>query len=221
MDFDQLFESWRAAQAARDDSSIEECVRSARRLSSSTGKAAWDWFDASLQHEDRKWFVAAVFDAQPLPKRLFDRMLHTGVLESNPSFNRQFIEPCVESFGSAPVLSGLLRYLQAGTGEEKAGAASAAYWVPQREGDVSDVDVRLQIHCEMLRQFVNNESVEVRRRIIPMLALDEARYPADIRALVARATQIARSHPDSYIKHRIEIQLGAGGPFMPIPTSLK
>jgi hypothetical protein len=114
-----------------------------------------------------------------------------------------------------------MHYLQAGTDEEKAGAASAAYWVPQREGDDSDAALRLQIHCEMLRQFVNNESLEVRRRIIPMLTLDESKYPAEIRPLVARATHIARSHPDSYIKHRVEVQLGAGGPFMPTPTATR
>jgi hypothetical protein len=69
------------------------------------------------------------------------------------------------------------------------------------------------------REFVGNEDVQVRRRIIPMLRLEPERYPEELRPLVARAIEIARAHPDEYVRHRIEIQLGAGGPYMALPDT--
>jgi hypothetical protein len=135
----------------------------------SIGASGWNWFEASLQDEDRKWFVAAVFEAQPVPKRLVDRMPHTGVLEKNPTFNRRLVEPCAESFGAARVLCALLEYLQSGTDEQKAGAASALYWVPRQPGTDPNPELRQQIRSQMLHEFVNNEDLEVRLRIIPML----------------------------------------------------
>lgn len=82
-------------------------------------------------------------------------------------------------------------------------------------------ELREQIRCQMLREFVSNEDLEVRRRIIPMLVLDESRYPEDVRLHVSKAIEIARAHPDEYIRHRVEIQLGAKGPFMAIPSARK
>jgi hypothetical protein len=59
----------------------------------------------------------------------------------------------------------------------------------------------------LLREFVTNADVNVRRSIIPSLNLDEANYPDDLKPLVAQAIAIARSHPDDYIPHRVEVQL--------------
>lgn len=219
MDFDQLYVSWLKARDAANGSVRDDCVRSARRLSSSVGVGRWTWFDSSLQDESRKWFVAAIFDAQPVPKKLFDRMLHTGVLEKDPSRNRWFIEPCLNSFGAASVLVKLLAYLQSGSEEEKAGAASALYWVPRRSDPDPDADLRQQILCQMLHEFVTSESLYVRRRIIPMLVLEESKYPENFRSFVRKAIKIARDHSDEYIRHRVEIQLGSGGPYMAIPNS--
>jgi hypothetical protein len=142
-------------------------------------------------------------------------MLRAGVYERNPSFNRLFIEPCVRSYGTRWVKEQLLRYLESGTDIEKAGAASALYW----SGDDSDGELRERIHSQRLREFVNNEDLQVRRRIIPMLCLQEEQYPEDLLPLVAKAIEIARSHSDEYIRHRVEVQLGAGGPFMAIPDT--
>ncbi len=219
MDFDRLFDSWRSARAAGDVAAMEDSVRSARRLCSSIGAGGWDWFERSLHDEERKWFTAAVFKAQPVPKELADRMLRAGVLEKNPSFNRSFVEPCVKSFGATRVLCALLEYLQSGTDAEKAGAASALYWVPRQPGIDPDAELRQKIRCQMLREFVNNDDLEVRRRIIPMLVLDESKYPEDVRPFAAKAIVIARAHPDQYIRHRVEVQLGASGPFMAIPDA--
>jgi hypothetical protein len=51
------------------------------------------------------------------------------------------------------------------------------------------------------------------------LQLNPALYNEEIQPLIAKAISIARTHSDEYIRHRIEIQLGASGPFKAIPTN--
>ncbi len=57
-----------------------------------------------------------------------------------------------------------------------------------------------------LREFVANEDLDVRRCILPQISLKAADYPDDLKDLVATAAQIARTHPDEYIRHRVEHQ---------------
>ena len=146
---------------------------------------------------------------------MLKQMLLAGVLEKDPSYNRDFIQPCLQSFGPETILIQLLEYLESGSDEEKAGAASAFYWV--RGDGESTADLRLRIRCQMLREFVHNSDLEVRRRIIPLLDLEARKYPRELRPLTKQAIDIARSHSDEYIRHRVEIQLGGCGPLMPIP----
>jgi hypothetical protein len=194
-------------------------MQAARKRVAQNTPEDWRRLAESLNDPGRKWFVAQVFKFQPVPKRLLVPMLRAGVLERNPSFNRLFIEPCVRSLGGRRVLEVLLRYLGPGTDAEKAGAASALYWAGGNPRGEGLTELRQQIRWQMLRQFVGNEDVQVRRRIIPMLRLEPGQYPDELRPLVARAVEVARSHPDEYIRHRVEIQLGAGGPFMSIPDT--
>ena len=75
--------------------------------------------------------------------------------------------------------------------------------------------------CLLLREFVSNPSVLVRQRIIPHLELtDAASYPEEFRALVPQAIQIAKSHDDGYIRHRLEIQMSPNETqlFAPMPA---
>lgn len=69
------------------------------------------------------------------------------------------------------------------------------------------------------REFGQARHLQVRRRIIPGLCLDPEAYSEDLRPLVRRANEIARSHGDEFIRHRVEVQLGAGGPYMAIPDT--
>ena len=72
----------------------------------------------------------------------------------------------------------------------------------------------------MLREFVGSLDSNVRRRIIPMLRLVPEAYPEEMRPLVTEAIEAAlRSHTDEYIRHRVVVQLGAGGPFMALPNT--
>jgi hypothetical protein len=193
-------------------------MRAARNRVGRNTPDDWQWLADALADAERKWFVAAVFESHGVPGRLLGPMLRAGVLERNPSANRVFIQPCVQSLGARRVLEELLRYLESGTDAEKAGAASALYWAggnPRGE-ELGGVCQRLE--CQMLREFVQNPDLNVRRRIIPMLRLEPQAYPRELRALIPVAVRIARSHQDEYIRHRVEVQLGAGRPLMAIRT---
>lgn len=70
----------------------------------------------------------------------------------------------------------------------------------------------------LLTTFVRNPDVDVRRRILPHLELRSvAGYPEELRPMVAEAIAIARAHPDEYIRHRLEVQLGNAGTLMALP----
>lgn len=68
-------------------------------------------------------------------------------------------------------------------------------------------DLRLRWREAALREFVSNEDLDVRRCILPGLSLDPDGYPDDLKDLVATAVHIARTHPDEYIRHRVEHQV--------------
>ncbi len=210
---EELYESWERSR--RNLGLSHSYIKAARQLVSSIRGAGWSWLDEALNDNRRKWFVAAFFKSYPVPRRMLKQMLLVGVLEKSPSYNRDFIEPCVQSFGPETILIQLLEYLESGSNEQKAGAASAYYWV--RGDSDSTQDLRLRFHCQMLREFVGNSDLEVRRRIIPLLDLEARRYPSDLKPLTKQAIDIARSHSDEYIRHRVEIQLGGRGPLLPIP----
>jgi hypothetical protein len=62
-------------------------------------------------------------------------------------------------------------------------------------------------HDAALREFVNNDHVDVRRCILPGLPLRQTAYPQELHGLVDAAVAIARAHPDEYIRHRVEHQV--------------
>jgi hypothetical protein len=164
-------------------------------------------------------------------------MLRAGVYETNPSLNRCFVEPCVRSFGHRCVNEFLLEVVETGSDFEKAGAINAMYWAgmslrfddwhqsltlenatPESRAAYLELkDVWDRKRCLLLREFVANENVDVRRSIIPSLKLEEAVYPDDLKPLVSRAIEIARNHPDDYLRHRVEVQLGNEHLLRPLP----
>ncbi len=192
-------------------------MKSARKRVAQNTPKDWHWLSSSLDDSERKWFVAEVFRFQQLPRRLLVPMLRAGVLERDPSLNRRFIDPCVHGYGATQVCAALLEYLESGTNEEKAGAASALYWAwrPKPGENLSRLGHRIRV--DMLHEFVYNEDLQVRRRIIPQLDLNVLDYSIRLWPLILRAIQIARRHSDTYIRHRVMIQMGRGGPLMPIP----
>jgi hypothetical protein len=107
---------------------------------------------------------------------------------------------------------------------ERAGAARAWYWsalplqLSKVRAEDSDIESRAEAddrsavvgewHEAALREFVNNEHLDVRRSLLPGLPLRTSAYPPELHDFVEAAVTIARSHPDEYIRHRVEHQVG-------------
>jgi hypothetical protein len=142
-------------------------------------------------------------------------MLRAAVEERDPSFNRVFVEPCVLQYGRKATVEHLLRFLEEGTASEKAGAANALYWTGLGKDDLGVLEPRPQ--QTLLREFVNTDNLDVRRAILGKLRLFAQDYAEADRPLVAKAIEIARRSDDDYLRHRVEVQLGGGGPFKPLP----
>ncbi|MFE6051332.1 hypothetical protein ACFQ6N_11275 [Kitasatospora sp. NPDC056446] len=163
-----------------------------------------------------RWEVhKAVAGRSDLPEEYFEALLEAAVHDPNPSFNRRFVEPALLAFGQRRVRLALLGYLRTGTDPERAGAARAWYWTALSVGDgrngaAADEggSIRDTWYETALREFVANADLDVRRCILPGLPLVPRAYPAELHGLVEAAVAIARSHPDEYIRHRAEIQVG-------------
>ena len=229
----------RAFVSARldDHATRERSVKEARRLLSMATEVEWQTLSGWLTHDQRKRFVAAIFEQFPVPKRLLIAMIRAAVCEVNPSFNKEFVSPCIASYGHRVVNEALLDVVENGNDFEKAGAVNALYWggislrfdnyklgltlenaTPESRAAYLELqDVWERKRCLFLRKFVANENVDVRRSIIPSLKLDLSAYPDDLKPLVAKAVEIARNHEDGYIRHRVEVQLGNEHLLYPLP----
>jgi hypothetical protein len=152
----------------------------------------------------------------------FGPLLSAAVLDPDPSFCRQLIQPAVDAFGHRPVMIELIRYLGHGTTAERAGAARAWYaaQVPLRYGDESDgptaeslarsaavADLRRAWRETALDVFLSDEDLDVRRCVLPALCLALDHYPEELHGRVEHAIHVARTHEDDYIRHRIEHQV--------------
>lgn len=224
MDWESQFQRWVKAE---DENPFDD--RPARLIVIETRKAArngasldisqgWRWVQEALEDSDRRTFVHAVFHGQAAPKHLATVFLQKGVNERNPSANRLFVEPAVKAIGPRRVMERLTKLLLNASENEQGGAVSAAYWVRGDDGEQRYRDARQRFRDAMLQKFVDTDSTYVRQRIISMLSLDESDYSGDASALIAEAIHIARNHPDDYIRHRIEIQLGSAGPLRALPA---
>ncbi len=225
MDWEAQYQAWLIAERDNewDDRPGRLILRATRKACHKGGDLdnpeSWSWVEMALADSQRKWFVADVYNSRAAPKILGERFLRMGVAERDPSRNRWFIEPAVQALGPTQACLILLEYLKSGTDAEKAGAASAFYWVQGDREEPGRREAAGQFFDEMLAAFVNNEDVDVRRSILPMLHMTPESYSEPFRKLVKEAVRIARAHPDNYIRHRIEIQLGGGGSLQPIPRA--
>ncbi|MET9253565.1 hypothetical protein [Streptomyces sp. NPDC003717] len=64
------------------------------------------------------------------------------------------------------------------------------------------------LNAAALREFVANGCLDVRRSLLPQLPLRKSAYPPELHGLVDTAVATARSHPDAYLRHRVEHQVG-------------
>ena len=227
-DWDGLFSSYEPVRFGEPRRGRFEPPGAARHAFSHPKPADVAWLAASLRNERRKWLVAEIAQRARVPEALFGPMLDAAIEETNPSFNRSFVEPCMDAFGPRRVNEYLLDALAAGDDFRKAGAANALYWAGvsleftgrppayepehatpesrERYDALSDVWARKR--RLLLETFVNSQSVDVQRCVIAKLNLDPTAYPPTHRDLVARATDIGLSHRDEYVRHRTSVQLG-------------
>lgn len=230
MSWEELFDAYLVARRHGKPSAIQPIVQEARRHLATATAEDWKTLRQALQHDERKWLVAAIFAQAPVPKRLFPAMIQAAIAEVNPSLNRYFVAPCLASYGYRPVNEALLAYVETGSNAEKAGAINALYWAqmpltfplekttPDSQcAYVELADLWQRKRVLFLQLFVTNPNLDVRRSLIPSLHLAEADYPAELQPLVAQAIQIARHHPDDYIRHRVEVQLGMEHLLYPLP----
>lgn len=212
---------WLACEAPDSSTEVQRVLADTRRALRGGGsldtEEGWRWLEDAPLDRERARFLAAVCKGQQPSTRLARILVRVGVLERDPSLNRGFVEPAVRTLGAERVFEALLGYLRAGTDVEKAGAASAAYWVGG-DGMLLCGPVAAAFREAMLREFVANPDLNVRRRILPGLSMRPEDYPFEARPLIEQAVALARAHSDEYIRHRVEVQLGAGGPFQPIPN---
>jgi hypothetical protein len=68
-------------------------------------------------------------------------------------------------------------------------------------------DLRQRYRHTVLRRFVTEADLDVRRCILPGLPLDQRLYPAEMHDLVTQAVRIARTSSDHYLRHRVELQV--------------
>jgi len=148
-----------------------------------------------LAHK-KQCILAVLRDRKELPDAFLAPLVRAAIYEDNPSANRWFIVPAVRAFGFRRVQEVLLEHLEHGTDREKAGAARAYYWAEvglvyegldnYRKGQAYTLsqqaydavaDLRSKIAIAMLKEFVGNEHIDVRRSLIPLLSLNPADYP--------------------------------------------
>lgn len=185
-------------------------------LLSDSGGARFEW-----QHQARR-VVAEAVGRTPVRQEWFEPLVRAAVYDPDPSFNRQLVEPAVAAFGRRRVQVRLLEYLRTGTNPQRAGAARAWYWTqvpltylgrsrsptPESQAEYDAyADLRRQWRETALRVFLATEDLDVRRCILPGLDLRAEHYPHELRATVAQAIHLARTHPDEYLRHRVEHQL--------------
>ncbi|GAA4736269.1 hypothetical protein [Phytohabitans rumicis] len=159
---------------------------------------------------------------RPARDEWFAPLVRAAVYDPNPSYNRRLIEPALKAFGRRRVQAAVLDYLRTGTNAERAGAARAWYWTqapltyigrsptptPESQAEYDAVaGLRQQWRDAALHLFVSTDDLGLRRQLLPGLDLRTAHYPAELRETVAQAIHIARTHPDEYLRHRVEQQI--------------
>ena len=224
LDWEALYQEYLAAENAGDNQRRDEALSRARTALQNRKLQDIAWLTEALQDEQRQWFVTRILRrGGQMPERLFAPMIRASISQPDPSSPRWFIEPCLRCFGPRRVNEALLDLLESDTDEEKIGAVNSLYFAMGmlgRDGiaDEDIQDLREQRQCLALRTFVDNENIQLRRCLLAGLKLDEMLYPAELRPLVVVAIRIAREHSDEYLRHRVEVQLGAGGLHKPLPN---
>lgn len=212
--WDALYEEYRTARQANNTATLDHLETRVRIALQNRQDASMDWLIEALQDDERKWFVVWPMQNRTihLPTRLMAAILWAGISETDPEGSKSFILPCLRLWGVRRVNEALLEVLEHGEDDEKAGAANALYWaglssenyyIPSEEWD----DVRTRRRHALLREFIANDDITVRRNIVTLLNLNPNAYPPEMRTLVEEATRIGLNHADEDIRERVSVEL--------------
>ncbi|MEI6235672.1 MAG: hypothetical protein WCT04_21665 [Planctomycetota bacterium] len=186
------------------------------------------WLMVSLSDDKRKFFTAAILTAAAaVPEKLYQPMLRAAIYETSPLRAQAFVEPLTKAFTVRQVYQHLLEFVQNGNDFEKAGAVNALHWIGERktasEKENSKPDMSLMSLDEVKRKvylntFISNANLDVRRSIITYVDLDAFTAAPTIKELIDKVVKLCRQHPDEYIKHRVEVQLGRANSAYSLPA---
>ncbi len=186
------------------------------------------WLQVALSDQKRKLFAAALLvNAPAVPEQLYEPMLKAAVYELSPARVQAFMEPIVKAFTVKRVYQNLIEYIEKGTNFERAGAINAMHWVGERKvssesgrhkPDISLMSLDDYRRMLYLNTFINNSDLDLRRSIITYVDMDPLTANAPMKELMEKVVKIARAHPDEYICHRIEVQLGRTPSAYPLPS---
>jgi len=121
------YQTFLDAVAARDNSARWDALVVARHYLKHCDNDDWTWLETSLDDDDRKWFVAAIFSRESLPKRLLPAMVRAAVYERNVSNNRAFIDPCLATYGLDRIRPLVDEYVNSIVPGESSGAQNLLY----------------------------------------------------------------------------------------------
>jgi hypothetical protein len=228
MRFDRYYQVWRDARGRHDLAHVREPLQEAIKAVASLTTEEIAWLVQALRDNNRKLFVAYILrQAAVFPQELFEPMLQAAIDELNPSVCRTFVEPCISAFGQVPTIEHLMRVVRMGPDFDKAGAVNAMHWTYNEKGGADLTSRASSDHAleELVGRrrilfmdtFVNNTNLDVRRSIMCQLELEPLLYPPQLKEKVKLAQEIARTHPDEYIRHRVDVQLGRARSVYPLP----
>ncbi len=231
--WEQLYQgyvsTWTLADRAQAFDRRTAFVRQARGLfARAYRRDAW-WARHALADTNRQSFVVEVMDSN-VPRHLFAAMIQAAVREPDAFKKRQFIKPCMFSYGQCHVIEALLVYLERGADEEKAEAAIALYWASSSEdggyfsvtGRVFDKKasrwtpeaqaeyaswqpVRTRQAALLTEEFRRHENSVVRQFIVAQLFLNPTYDEQTLRALGPTGLEIARRHDNWYVRRRARL----------------
>ena len=227
MNLERIFAEWQATRTSNPAQAHAVVVEAATTILS-IDDGNMRWLAASLTDELRKLFTAALFvEAQAMPEALYEPMVRAAVYETSPLLTQSFVEPCVKAFGAKRVFQSLIDFLEKGTNYEKAGAVNALHWASGRKtvgewGKQKPLNELLALEdyrrTLYLNTFIANPDLDLRRSIITYADLDEFTANAPVLDLIQKVVKIARTHPDEYIRHRVEVQLHRSPSAYPLPA---
>lgn len=129
MNLSDHYNSFMEATEINDKPAYHKALSNARHYLCNCNDNDWAWLESSLNDPKKKWFVAAIFASESLPKRLLGSMVRAAVYEPDASRNKYFIVPCLRTYGLAAIETLVNQYFNSKEPSEIEGAKRIQYWL--------------------------------------------------------------------------------------------